>query len=106
MYKIEQLVLWPEDTTKEKRVINFSLDKVNIIHGSSRTGKTAVIACIDYALGCKESKIPVGEILEYTKWFGVVIKSNEEELLIARRNQNHKGHNENCFFLWKRSAST
>lgn len=90
MYKIKKIILWPYDSSKNKREIELDLDKINVIHGESRTGKTALISCIDFALCSSNCKIPVGKILECVKWFGVLLKSEDEEILIARLSTNEK----------------
>ncbi|MEJ0029519.1 MAG: hypothetical protein WDO15_03770 [Bacteroidota bacterium] len=35
--KIKHVILWPKDSSKEKRVVEFSLDKVNVITGERVT---------------------------------------------------------------------
>lgn len=97
MYKIKKIILWPYDSTQSKREIEFDLDKVNVIHGESRTGKTALISCIDFALCSSKYKIPVGKILETVLWFGVLLKSNDEEILIARMSPNEKSVEGNIY---------
>lgn len=86
MYKIKEIILWPFDSGKSYRKIKFSSNKVNVITGDSRTGKTALIACIDYVLGSSKCMIPVGVIREKCKWYGVIMKNDVSEILIARRN--------------------
>lgn len=86
MYKIKEIILWPFDSEKSYRKIKFSSNKVNVITGDSRTGKTALIACIDYVLGSSKCMIPVGVIREKCKWYGVIMKNDVSEILIARRN--------------------
>ena len=90
MYKLKKLILWPYDQTQSKREIEFYLGEINIIHGASKTGKTALISCVDYALGSSHCKIPVGKILNSVKWFGVLLKNDNEEILLARISPNEK----------------
>lgn len=54
---------------------------VNIIQGRSNTGKTAVIRCIDYALGA--SKLPIDESFRYNE-IEVVISTPKGEITINR----------------------
>ena len=49
--KIKNIVLYPKDKSKEKRVVPFELDKVNVITGESHKGKSALVHIIDYCLG-------------------------------------------------------
>ena len=54
---------------------------VNIIQGRSNTGKTAIIRCIDYALGA--SKLPIDESFGYNE-IEVVISTPKGEITINR----------------------
>ena len=83
--KIKNIILYPKDTTKEKRVVAFELDKVNVITGESHKGKSALVHIIDYCLGSGKCSIPVGEIRQRTEWFGVHLIAEKTELLILRR---------------------
>lgn len=83
--KIKNIILYPKDETKEKRVVHFELDKVNVITGESHKGKSALVHIIDYCLGSGKCSIPVGEIRNKTKWFGVHLVAEKTELLILRR---------------------
>jgi len=61
-FYISDLILWPTNRKNEIRTLHFVEDKVNVIHGRSRTGKSSVIAIIDYCLGSSRCNIPVGTI--------------------------------------------
>ncbi|CAL8473646.1 DUF3732 domain-containing protein [Caballeronia sp. S22] len=82
---IKQLILWPENQEKTIRELTFVEGKVNVIHGRSRTGKSSVLAIIDYCLGASRCSIPVGEIRDLTAWFGLRVRIRDTWLLIARR---------------------
>jgi hypothetical protein len=84
-FKIVHIVLWPKDETKEKRVITFDLNKINVITGDSQKGKSSIIPIIDYSLGSSKCTIPVGVIREKTEWFGVVIQLEDKKVLFARK---------------------
>ena len=83
--KIKNIVLYPKDGKKEKRVIPFDLEKVNVITGESHKGKSALVHIIDYCLGSGKCSIPVGIIRDKTEWFGVHIVTEKTELLILRK---------------------
>lgn len=83
--KIKNIILYPKDGTKVKRIVPFELDKVNVITGESHKGKSALIHIIDYCLGSGKCSIPVGVIRERTEWFGVHLVAEKTELLILRR---------------------
>lgn len=83
--KIKNIILYPKDATKEKKVITFDLEKVNVITGESHKGKSALVHIIDYCLGSGKCSIPVGIIRDKTEWFGVHLIAEKTELLILRR---------------------
>ncbi|HGF9379785.1 TPA: hypothetical protein ACJES3_003999, partial [Acinetobacter nosocomialis] len=59
-------------------------DKVNIIHGRSRTGKSSILSIIDYCLGSSRCSIPVGLIREKVEWFGLIVRTKGIRIIIAR----------------------
>lgn len=58
---------------------------VNIITGDSQTGKSAVIPIVDYCMGARSCRIPVGPIREFATWYAVRMQVGSEQLFIARR---------------------
>lgn len=83
-FLIESLILWPLDQEKDLRILNFKTDKVNIIHGRSRTGKSSILSIIDYCLGSSRCSIPVGLIREKVEWFGLIVHTKGIRIIIAR----------------------
>ncbi len=83
-FQIYKLILWPKSEQKP-RILKFELNKVNVVTGSSKTGKSAVIPIIDYCLGSEKCSIPVGVIRENCSWFGIEIDTLEGRKLLARR---------------------
>lgn len=83
--QIKNIILYPKDKSKTKRVVPFVLDKVNVITGESHKGKSALVHIIDYCLGSGKCSIPVGVIRDLTDWFGVHIITTTTELLILRK---------------------
>lgn len=82
-FQLIKLVLWPK-TRLPPRVVPFSQGMVNVISGSSKTGKSAVIPIIDWCLGASKCAIPVGVIRERCSWFGVLVQTTEGQKLFAR----------------------
>ena len=68
----------------EIRQLTFDIGKVNIITGKSSTGKSAIIAILDYCLGGSRFKVPEGTIRETVAWYAVVYQLNETQVLIAK----------------------
>lgn len=84
-FSINSLLLWPKNTKFGYRRVKFQPNKVNIITGASKTGKSAIIPIIDYCLGAGECTIPVGVIRESCYWFGILIDLDHEQILICRK---------------------
>lgn len=84
-FKIKHLILWPRNESSGPRVVSFSLDRLNVITGASKTGKSAVIPIVDYCLASDRCSIPVSTIRDACSWFGVVVVTSEGEKLLARR---------------------
>lgn len=84
-FQIKSVILWPRDTSKMLRRVDFRCGQLNVISGVSRTGKSAIIPIIDYCLGSDKCTIPTGIIRDSTEWFGIIVMTNEGEKLFARR---------------------
>ena len=84
-FQIEKIVLWPKKVGYSYKTIDFCCNKINIITGASRTGKSAIIPIIDYCLCDGNCQIPVNTIRDACSWFGVVVKLAEKRILLARR---------------------
>ncbi|MDR1888018.1 MAG: DUF3732 domain-containing protein [Zoogloeaceae bacterium] len=84
-FQIEKLIIWPKNSALSPRTIPFHLGKVNVITGQSRTGKTAIIPIIDYCLGSDSCAIPIGVIRDTAAWYGIVIATDTERVLLARK---------------------
>lgn len=84
-FQIKEIILWPKKKHLKPKRIKFSIGKVNVISGASRTGKSAIIPIIDYCLGSDKCTIPVKTIRDSCAWFGVVIDTVDGLKLFARR---------------------
>lgn len=82
-FQLLKLVLW-SNVELPPRVVPFAEGLVNVISGSSKTGKSAVIPIIDWCLGAGKCAIPVGVIREKCSWFGVLVQTAEGQKLFAR----------------------
>ncbi|WP_445404216.1 DUF3732 domain-containing protein [Acinetobacter vivianii] len=87
---LEKIILWPINKLNKIEVIDFYIDKINVIHGRSGTGKSSIIAIIDYCLGASRCSIPVGLIRDEVDWFGVAVSINNNKVLICRRTPRNK----------------
>ncbi|MGL3210672.1 hypothetical protein [Bradyrhizobium sp. BR 1433] len=75
----------------ERRDIRFNLGALNIVTGSSKTGKSALLDIVDYCWGRSECTIAEGEIRRGVSWFAVLFDRDGEGILIARRNPGPAG---------------
>jgi len=89
-FKINEIGLFNK---KDKDIITFT-DGVNIISGTSKTGKSSIGKIINYCLGSSKNIIPAGIIRERTEIYSLLIARNRYENL---EDNNLKG--ENYIFL-------
>ena len=82
----------------KKRVLSFSPGKVNIITGSSATGKSAIIDIVDYCLGSTDCPISIGVIRDTVSWFGLRIQLDSKQMFIARANPNSNSSTNEAYF--------
>src|ERR1700682_2560046 len=85
-FSLSKLIVWTRAASKEARVVSFEETGINLITGSSRSGKSAIIKIIDYCLGSRSCSVPrMGPIRRTSAWYGVVIRTDEGYKLFARR---------------------
>lgn len=84
-FHIIKLIIWPRNSEFAPREIGFQPGKLNVITGASRTGKSAIIPIIDYCLASSDCYIPIDTIRDYSSWYGIIFRTENEEMLIARR---------------------
>lgn len=82
-FQILDIVLYSH--TGEQRVLSLNPGKMNIITGSSKTGKTALIEVIDYCMGSDDCGIPEGIIRKKVQWVGIRLQVSEGQVFIARK---------------------
>jgi hypothetical protein len=85
LFQIKEIVVWPKNLNFKPRRLPLALGALNIISGTSRTGKSAIIPIIDYCLGSDKCTIPVNTIRDACSWFGIVVHTASGEKLFARR---------------------
>lgn len=91
-FYIDKMILWIKDK-KEPRILKFEKDKINVITGNSKTGKTAILEIIDYCFcGSSETVVISWEhIGENVLWYGLRFGINEKIYTIARGNITEDG---------------
>lgn len=99
LFQIKEIILWPRNPNFKPRRVSFAVGKVTVISGASRTGKSAVIPIIDYCLASGGCSIPVKTIRDACEWFGVIIKTDVGEKLLARREPGIQRSTDEMFLL-------
>lgn len=82
-FQIEQLVLFRKNH-KDTKVYEFKTGKLNMVTGSSATGKSSFLKIIDYVLCSRTCAIP-DYVLTKTDWVGLWIAGTGKRYFIARR---------------------
>lgn len=88
-FQLLQVILWPFSQKIGPTHHEFRPGALNIISGASKTGKSALIPIVDYCLCSSRCGIPVGTIRQKCSWFGLLVKTGGNKLLLARKNPGH-----------------
>lgn len=86
---IDHIYIFSKDN--EKRDVPFK-PGLNIITGTSKTGKSALIEIVDYCFASKFSNIPIGEISKFGYIYVVVLKFTTKYIVLARRRFDDDGN--------------
>ena len=54
----------------EREVVDFVPGALNIVTGESKTGKSALLAIVDFCLGRTSFTVPAGPIEKSVAWYG------------------------------------
>jgi Protein of unknown function (DUF3732) len=95
--QIRDIVLYSK--TGQKRVLSFQVGSVNIISGSSKTGKSALIDIVDYCLGRSSCKIAVGPIRDEVEWYAIRLQFPSSQIFVARKSPPINANSTNIAFL-------
>src|SRR3970282_2477169 len=97
---IKSIILYPINQELNPRFINFDENKVNVITGYSKRGKSSIIEIIDYCLGNSDCGIPIGEIRNLVDVFALKININGEDFFIGRDSPKETGKSSvNMYFV-------
>lgn len=86
--QIAKIVLYK--SSRQMRVVSFNRERVNIIVGDSKTGKSALIDIVDYCLASSECHVASGVIRDNVYWFAVVLDFGNDTYMLARMNPDIK----------------
>lgn len=96
-FHIEEIVLWMKNGNIRKLI--FKPNKVNIITGSSNTGKTVIWEIIDYCFFSSRPRIPEKIINENVDWYGINFCINQEHYIICRKGMSIEGIPSNEYYF-------
>ena len=96
-FRIHELVLYSKRQGLVPRTLTFVPDRVNVITGTSKRGKSAVGKIIDYCLASSSCQIPKGNIRNAVSWFGIGVALKTEYLFIARRSPGDDDASQDCY---------
>ena len=82
--QIKELVLYGYNG--KVRHLPFSIGKINIIPGRSKSGKSAVGDIIEYCLGGNSCNIADGVVREHVAWYGLLLQFPNDRVFVARKN--------------------
>jgi len=81
-WQLRAIYLFSHDS--RRRELIFDLNAVNIVTGSSGSGKSAICEVLDYCLGSRNCHIP-GIVRDATSWAAILLSNGNTEAFIARR---------------------
>ena len=93
--QIKQIVLYGKNG--QRRDLELKTGAVNIITGKSGTGKSSLIAIVDYCLGGK-CDIAEGPIRDHVMWYGLLLEFPKSQVFIARRDPGNGAEDGACFY--------
>jgi uncharacterized protein YydD (DUF2326 family) len=84
--QIEKIILWSNKENLEPRIVELKIGALNVIHGASKKGKSALIHIIDWCLGASRNTIPQGVVRSSVSWCGLILKIDDKKIFLAREN--------------------
>lgn len=83
----------------QSRALPLRPGAVNVVTGSSKTGKSALVDVVDYCFGAGECRVPEGPIRRCVSWFGLRLQLEKGQAFIARKCPAPRAaSSEECFF--------
>lgn len=84
--QIKKIILWAKKENIKPQIIELKTGALNVIHGGSKRGKSALIHIIDWCLGSSHNNIPFGTVRDNVSWCGLILKADDKEIFLAREN--------------------
>lgn len=95
-FGFDAITVWSNNG--DKRSLAFERNKVNILTGESNTGKSALLAIIDYCFLASKHTIPHSIINDNVAWYGVAIFINDKKYSIARKSPENNNVSKDYYF--------
>jgi len=92
--QVRSITLYNENG--DTRTLGFKLGAVNIVTGSSKTGKSAIISIIEYCLGKSEFNIPDSNYFDAVRWYAVLYQIGDMQLFIAKPSTTGSSQRQAC----------
>lgn len=83
------------------RILTFDNNKVNVITGSSSTGKSNIYSIIDYCLLSARPNIVEPVINEHARWYGLEFSVNDKLYAIARKKPTIEASTPDCYLQYE-----
>ncbi|MFB8761135.1 DUF3732 domain-containing protein [Nocardiopsis alba] len=80
--QIRSIILYSQNG--DKRVLDFRLGELNIVTGTSQTGKSALLDIVDFCLGRNEITLPATAIFHTVAWYAVMLQLPDTRVFVAR----------------------
>ncbi len=84
--QIKKIILWAKKENIKPQIVELKTGSLNIIHGGSKRGKSALIHIIDWCLGSSHNNIPYGTVRDNVSWCGLILQAADKEIFLAREN--------------------
>ena len=72
-------------TAASSRSWTSSWARLNIVTGTSQTGKSALLDIVDFCLGRDEVTLPIGPITRTVAWYAVILQLADTRAFVARK---------------------
>jgi hypothetical protein len=82
-FQILEIVLYgPPD---QPRTVALRTGRINVITGSSKSGKSALVPIVDYCLGASDCTVAHGPIRNTVEWYALRLAVGQQQVFIARQ---------------------
>jgi hypothetical protein len=82
-FQILDIILYSHDG--QLRRLSLQPNRVNVITGASKTGKTALIDIAEYCMGSDECRVSEGVVRDSVSWYGLRLQGSTTQMLVVRR---------------------